>query len=70
MIKMKKSQLLASLLFILFLSVIFLPEVSAQDAGDGFGFGDDNVEDVAATIDLLAPMALLIGAYLGIKKLR
>ena len=66
---MKKSQLILSLFFILFLGVFLLPEVSAQTAGDAFGF-DDNVEDKAAPINFLIPVALIVGAYFGVKKLK
>ena len=66
---MKKSQLITSLLFILFLGVFLLPEVSAQSVGDAFDF-DDNVEDKAAPINFLIPIALIVGAYFGVKKLK
>ena len=66
---MKKSQLVLSLIFIVGLSIVFLPEVSAQTAGDAFGF-DDNVEDKAAPINFLIPVALIVGAYFGVKKLK
>ena len=66
---MKNSQLVLSLIFIVGLSIVFLPEVSAQTAGDAFGF-DDNVVDKAAPINFLIPIALMVGAYFGVKKLK
>jgi len=67
---MKKSQLVLGLVFIIGLSIVFLPEVSAQSVEDAFGFNDDNVEDKAAPINFLIPVALMVGAYFGVKKLK
>lgn len=67
---MKNSQLVLSLVFIVGLSIVFLPEVSAQSVGDAFGF-EDNVNDAtAAPINFLIPAALMVGAYFGVKKLK
>jgi hypothetical protein len=67
---MKNSQLVLSLIFIAGLSIVFLPEVSAQSVEDAFGFNDKNVEDKAAPINFLIPVALMVGAYFGVKKLK
>jgi len=38
---------------------------------DAFGFENDNVNDTPeAPINFLIPLALLVGAYLGVKKMK
>ena len=64
---MKKTVLMKKIVFVLLLAIVFMPEVNAQSIDDTFGF-EENVNDVP--INFLIPLALIIGAYLGIKKLK
>ncbi|TKS55852.1 hypothetical protein [Mesohalobacter halotolerans] len=64
---MKKTGLMKKIVFVLLLVIVFMPEVNGQSIDDAFGF-EENVNDVP--INFLIPVALIIGAYLGIKKVK
>ena len=68
---MKKTVLIKKIVFVLLLAIIFMPEVNGQSIEEVFDFENDNVNDVPeAPIHYLVTLGLLVGGYLGFKKLK
>ncbi|NGZ90172.1 hypothetical protein [Psychroflexus maritimus] len=62
---MKKSQ---QIFTVNLLSFFTLTNIYAQGLEDAMGGFEDNVNDVP--INFLIPLALLVGAYFGVKKIK
>ena len=62
---MKQSQLIFTVILLSFFTITNIHAQTLEDAMGGF---EDNVNDVP--INFLIPLALLAGAYLGVKKLK
>ena len=55
---------------LLIMMVLIATQVNAQGLEDAIGFEDTINDAPAAPIHFLIPLALVVGAFLGIKKLK
>jgi len=55
---------------LLIMMVLMAVQVNAQGLEDAIGFEDTVSDETAAPIHFLIPLAMAVGAFLGIKKLK
>ena len=67
---MKKTAVI-KIVIVLLIATVCMADAYAQTIGDAFGFEDDNTNDIPeAPIHFLVYLGLVIGGYLGIKRLK